>query len=146
MSYIGNSARAERTITLDKSLQEVMSIVEKSLTYFTAVDKEINSVLKTVTFARSKGFTVGKYSIELTELPEEKTSMHISCVGSHNGGESNAVLETFLTEYLNIFTATYSGKSDEEILKVAEENNSGATLGWVLFAVAIILILFILFT
>jgi hypothetical protein len=123
-----------------------MSIIEKSLTYFIAVDKEINPVLKTVSFTRSKGITVGKYSIELTEISEEKTSMHISCVGSSNGGESNAHLETFLTEYLNIFTATYSGKSDEEILEVVKENNSGSTLGWILFAAVIFLILFILLT
>ena len=62
-------------------------------------------------------------------MDDDTTNMNISCVGSSDGCETNAQLEHYLTEFLNIFTNAIEGKSVDELEQIASEQNEDNSLG-----------------
>lgn len=63
------------------------------------------------------------------KVDDDTTNMNISCVGSSDGCETNAQLEHYLTEFLNIFTNAIEGKSVDELEQIASEQNADNSLG-----------------
>ena len=129
MANYNNNSKAEHNLTINYSLDKCKDALKRSLDSFLHINENFNDVLNTYSFGRNKGIWNANYTICFSKVDDDTTNMNISCVGSSDGGETNAQLELYLAAFLNIFTNAIEGKSVDELEQIASEQNADNSLG-----------------
>lgn len=135
---VTNNTKAERNITLSYSMDEIVNAIKKTAAASTGIYQDFNDVLHTYSFTVSKSIMwVAKYTIQLTTNADGTINMFVTCTGAHNGTESNAQLESFISEMLNLFSSILSGKMEVSTISPEASKSANKLIG---ICIAVIII------
>lgn len=109
---------------LDKVKEAVSFLLKTYPQYFIAKKNGINNDLGTYIFDRPKGIDTPTMRITLSALDDKRTKVDINCT-SQSMTSSSADYQVAITEVQNILMAKLNRKSEQEILEVLKNNNSG---------------------
>lgn len=100
------------------------SLLKKYPQYFLVKKNGVNAALGTYLFDRPKGIDTPTIRLMLSSIDELNTAIEINC-SSDTATTSSSNYQVAISEVQNILVAKLNGKTDDEMLAIIKDNNSG---------------------